>query len=150
MIPKEYIENLERKCPAFKTAHIFHDAAFPYIGKPALGFFAYLGVLVQHKYFTSNMTNETETWKSLIRLLLSYCVVWVFLKQLEFVTWDANIVALYFNKTFIPCGGAAFVLCSLGDSVFEQIGLLNREYGKKYCVYIHEDEDGLSNSLNDS
>lgn len=76
------------------------------------------------------MTNEkTDLWKSLARLAVSYSIVLIFLKQLELVTWDANIMVLYFNKTFIPCGGAAFILCSLGDSVFEQLGLMERDYG---------------------
>jgi len=53
--------------------------------------------------------------KSLPRLGLSYIIVWLFIKQLDLVDWHANIWALYFNKTFIPCGGTAFILCALGD-----------------------------------
>lgn len=114
-IDPKYRDNLLRKCPGEVTAKIFHEAAFPYIGKTALGFFGYLGVLTHHKFFTSNASNETSLKLSLARLGLSYIVVWVFIKQLELVDWHASIWALYFNKTFIPCGGAAFILCALGD-----------------------------------
>jgi hypothetical protein len=58
-IDPKYKDNLLRKCPGEVTAKIFHEAAFPYIGKTALGFFGYLGVLVHHKFFTSNGSNET-------------------------------------------------------------------------------------------
>lgn len=86
-VPQQYKDNLIRKCPGAISAKIFHEAAFPYIGKTALGYFAYIGVLVKHRYFTSNATNETEIWKSLVRLVLTYIIVWVFLKQLELVDW---------------------------------------------------------------
>ncbi len=133
-------------------AKLFHDAAFPYIGKPALGLFAYLGVLVQHKFFTSSVSNHTPFWKSIARLMIALGVVWIFTKQLEFVTWDQNVVALYFNKTFVPCGGAAFVLCSMTDSIFELLGLLNKEdSAKRYCVYINDNElEGNDSDSSDS
>eukprot|EP00347_Sterkiella_histriomuscorum_P023975 403332739 len=150
--PQKYIDNVMKKCSGQATLKIFHEAAFPYIGKTALGFFAYLGILVQHKFFTSNATNETELWRSILRFILSYvCVVWFFIKQLELVTWDQSIWLLYFNKTFIPCGGAAFILCALGDSVFEQIALMKRDSRRKYCIYLHEREEYESDhNLNES
>lgn len=50
-------------------------------------------------------------------------------------------MALYFNKTFVPVGGAAFILCSMMDSIFEMLGLLNSLSGTKtYCVYVYENE----------
>ena len=58
-------------------------------------------------------------------------------------------MALYFNKTFVPCGGAAFILCSMMDSVYEFLFLQSREqYGKSYCVFIRDDEypDVMSDS----
>jgi hypothetical protein len=76
-------------------------------------------------------------WKSILRLLISYLIISVFLWQLNFVDWYADIVTLYFNKTFIPCFGAAFILCSFADYMFEILGLLQRDYSNKYCVYVH-------------
>ncbi len=150
VVPEKYLANLFLKCGS-KIPKTFHDAAFPYIGKTALGLFAYLGVLLQHRHFTSSTSNETELWKSLCRLVLSLGVIWIFVKQLELVTWDQNVVALYFNKTFVPCGGAAFVLCSVMDSVFEFLYLQSRdEYGKSYCVFIREEEYPEPESDSDS
>jgi len=41
----------------------------------------------------------------------------------------------------VPCGGAAFILCSIMDSIFEFIGLLNKEFkDKRYCMFVHESE----------
>jgi hypothetical protein len=51
-IPQLYIDNLIRKCPPKTIAKVFHERAFPYIGKTALAYGAYLGILVQHRYFT--------------------------------------------------------------------------------------------------
>lgn len=68
--------------------------------------------------------------------------------------WTHNIVLLYFNKTVVPCGGAAFILCAVFDGVCEIFGLLNRDYSKKYCVFTHSEkrlrECGLSNDKNES
>ena len=146
-VPQQYIDNLKRKCPPYILDKAFDDRAFPYIGKPALGFGAYLGVLFQHRFLTSNTNNQTEMWKSFIRLGISLLVVWVFVKQLELVKWTTDsLLLLYLNKTVVPCFGAAFLLCAIFDCIFEYMGLLNRDYpksgvsfNKQYCVYFHGD-----------
>ena len=126
-------------CPPDAYVKVFHDRAFPYIGKPALGFCAYLGILMHHRYLTSNSTNQdTEMWRSLLRLAITGLICWVFVLQLQFVDWSQNIILLYFNKTVIPCGCTAFLLCSFTETLFEHMGLLNRDYQHKYCVFIHE------------
>ncbi len=56
-IPKEYIDNMTGRCPPFTIVKVFHERAFPYFGKTALGFGAYMGVLVHHRLLTSNTTN---------------------------------------------------------------------------------------------
>ena len=61
--------------------------------------------------------------------------------------WSDGLTALYFNKTVIPCGGAAFLLCSMGDALFEQIGLLSRDYSKKYCVFLHNEYNGRNSEM---
>lgn len=43
------------------------------------------------------------------------------------------------NKTVVPCGGGAFILCSFAEPLFEHMNLLNRDYTtRKYCVFVHE------------
>lgn len=118
---------------------VFGERAFPYIGKTTLGYCAYLGILFQHKFLTSNTTNNTEVWKSVVRFLLGTLVVWLFVKQLELVGWHQGIISLYFNKTVVPCGGGAFFFCSIADSIYEHLGLLNRDFSKRYCVYVNTD-----------
>ena len=144
-IPQLYMDNLLSKCPAQTITKVFHERAFPYIGKTTLAFGAYIGILIQHRFFTTNCTNKTEFWKSLIRFAFTYLICWVFLWQLQFVDWSQDIISLYFNKTVIPCGGAAFLLCSVTDCAFEQMGLLNRDFSKKYCVYVHQ--EGINEEL---
>lgn len=56
-IPKEYMDNLIAKCPAHTITKVFDERAFPYIGKTALGYGAYLGILFHHRFLTSNTTN---------------------------------------------------------------------------------------------
>jgi hypothetical protein len=51
------MENLRKKCPPYILEKAFDERAFPYIGKTALGLGAYLGVLFQHKFLTSNTNN---------------------------------------------------------------------------------------------
>ena len=50
-IPTEYYDNIVRKCSPSTIEKVFHERAFPYIGKPSLTYFAYLGVLTQHRFF---------------------------------------------------------------------------------------------------
>ena len=95
--------------------------------------------MFQHRFLTSNTTNETELWKSVCRLIITAIVVKVFLKELELTDWYDGLVALYFSKVVIPVGGAAFVLCGVTDAFFEFIGLLNKDFSKKYVSYIHTD-----------
>lgn len=135
------------KCPPSTITKVFHERAFPYIGKPALAYFAYLGILFQHRHLTSNATNQgTDMWRSLLRLLLSILLISLFIWQLRLVDWSDGILALYFNKTFVPCGGSAFLLCSFAEPLFEHLGLMNRDYGQKYCVYVHEDTQDRGSS----
>jgi len=131
---------LLRKCPPDITVKVFHERAFPYIGKPALSYFAYLGILCHHRYLTSNATNQgVDLWRSLIRLGLSVLIALTFLWQLRLADWSESIFILYFNKTFLPAGGSAFILSSFAEPLFEHLGLMNRSYGKnKYCVFVHE------------
>jgi len=83
VIPTEYMANLTAKCPPHTIARVFHERAFPYIGKTALGYFAYLGILTHHKLLTSNTTNQgTDLWRSLVRLGLSALLCSLFLWQL--------------------------------------------------------------------
>lgn len=96
-----------------------------------------MGILFQHKFLTSNMTNQTPFWKSLLRLGITYLIVSIFLYQLSLVSWLEGIVKLYFNKTIIPCGFCAFILTGIIDSLFEYLGLLNRSSPNEYCSYIH-------------
>jgi len=42
--PQQYMDNLVRKCPPQTIVKVFHERAFPYIGGPALSYFAYLGI----------------------------------------------------------------------------------------------------------
>lgn len=56
-VPQQYLDNLMAHCPPDTKDKVFHERAFPYIGKTALGYFAYLGTLVHHKWLTSNTTN---------------------------------------------------------------------------------------------
>jgi hypothetical protein len=44
-VPQAYIDNLVAKCPSWILDKMFDERAFPYIGKTALGFGAYLGIL---------------------------------------------------------------------------------------------------------
>ena len=74
------------RCPNFTLTKVFHQRAFPFFGKQALGLGAYLGILVHHSILTSNTTNQgTELWKSLSRLAISGLVVYFFVWQLRFV-----------------------------------------------------------------
>lgn len=78
--PQVYIDNLIAKCPPDTITKVFHERAFPYIGKTALGYLAYLGILVHHKYLTSNSTNQrTDLWKSIVRLCLTVVILSPFL-----------------------------------------------------------------------
>ena len=140
IVPQSYIDNLIAKCPEDAYVKVFHQRAFPYIGKTAPGFCAYLGILFHHRFLTSNTTSqETELWRSLVRLAISCGVCYLFIWQLQFVDWSENIFSLYLNKTVIPCGGAAFLLCSFAETLFEHLGLMNRDYSRKYCVFVHEE-----------
>lgn len=128
------------RCPPFTLTKVFHQRAFPFFGKQALALGAYLGILVHHSILTSNTTNQgTELWKSLSRLAISGLVVYFFVWQLRFVDQSNSIYLLYLNKTFVPCGGAAFLLCSFLEPLFEHLKLLQRDYSRKYCVFIHDD-----------
>ena len=53
------------------------------------------------------------------------------------MTWNDGIYLLLFNKTVIPCGGCAFLLCAFGDIIFEKMGLMNSNYSPKFSVYVH-------------
>lgn len=79
--PQEYIDNLKLNCPPHVTqTKVFHERAFPYIGKTALSYFAYLGILVHHKVLLSNTSNyNSPLWKSLMRLAIAYMICWVFI-----------------------------------------------------------------------
>ena len=138
--PQPYLDNLLRKCPPHTIVKVFHQRAFPYIGNTALAYCAYLGMLFHHRYLTSNATNQSvDLWRSLLRLALSALLSFLFIWQLRFVDWSEGIIPLYFNKTVVPIGGAAFVLCSFAEPLFEHMGLMNRNYGKhRYCVFVHE------------
>lgn len=121
---------------------MFHERAFPYIGKTALGYFAYLGILVHHYVLTSNTTNQnTDLWRSLVRLALSVFLISPFLWQLQLVDWSQSLFLLYLNKTVVPCGGGAFILYSFAEPLFEHMNLLNRDYSsRKYCVFVHHED----------
>jgi len=146
VIPTEYMANLTAKCPPHTIARVFHERAFPYIGKTALGYFAYLGILTHHKLLTSNTTNQgTDLWRSLVRLGLSALLCSLFLWQLQFVDWSYPLFTLYLNKTVIPCGFSAFLLCSFMETLFEHMNLLNRDYSsskQKYCIFVHQHSEG--------
>lgn len=53
--------------------------------------------------------------------------------------WTQSIYLLYFNKTVVPCGGAAFLLCSFAEPLYEHMGLMEHDATRKYCVFIHEE-----------
>jgi hypothetical protein len=81
--PQAYIDNLIAKCPPSTIEKVFHERAFPYIGKTALGYFSYLGILFHHRYLTSNTTNQgVDLLKSLARLLLSLLIAFPAIWQL--------------------------------------------------------------------
>ena len=98
---------------------------------------------MHHKWLTSNTTNQnTDLWRSIVRLCLSVLLLTPFLWQLELVDWTQSIFLLYLNKTVIPCGGSAFVLCSFAEPLFEHMNLLNRDYtARKYCVFVHNPDE---------
>lgn len=136
--PQVYLDNLIAKCPPDTIEKVFHERAFPYIGKTALGYFAYLGILCHHSFLTSNTTNQgVDLWKSLLRLFISLVFIFPALWQLKFVTWQHSIYLLYLNKTFLPCGYATWILCSFAEPLFEHLNLMNRDYAQRYCVFVH-------------
>ena len=144
-IEQSYIDNLNKKCPPFTLEKIFHERAFPYIGNPSLAYGCYLGILFQHRFLTSNCTNQTELWKYAARLLVAGFVAYIFVWQLKLVSWLQNIYILYINKTIVPCGICAFIFAGFLDSLMEVLGLLERSYVKGYCVFVYPKGSGTFN-----
>ena len=82
-----------------------------------------------------------------MRLAIAGLIVYFFVWQLRFVDWSMSIYLLYLNKTFVPCGLGAFLLCSFLEPLFEHLHLLHRDYSRKYCVFIHDIQNDKTESL---
>ena len=82
-----------------------------------------------------------------MRLAIAGLIVYFFVWQLRFVDWSMSIYLLYLNKTFVPCGLGAFLLCSFLEPLFEHLHLLHRDYSRKYCVFIHDTQNDKTESL---
>ena len=144
-IKEDIMHNLLQVCPKYENAPVFHTKSFPYIGNTTFAFFAYMGLLFQHKFLTSNMSNNTEIWKAIIRMIIVYLIIYFFKLEANFSSEDANILIKYFLDVFIPVGIGAFLFTAFIDSIFEFASLLNstRSLDKKskyYCVFVHEDD----------
>ena len=136
----EITKNMEYKCPGSTKEFILEERAIVFIGSTSLAFGGYLGVLFQHKFLTSNVSNKTDILKSVIRLIGCCGIVWVIFRIPTFVSWtNSNLFKVYLTQSLLPCFLSSFVILGITDMVFELVGLLNRDFSKNYCIFFHSD-----------
>lgn len=85
----------------------------------------------------SNRTNKTSLFKSIIRLIIVLIFIKIVNLEKRLVSFENSEFHVYMCWVFIPNLISTLILFGFGDVFFDKLGLMNKDYNKKYSVYIH-------------